>query len=287
MKIYILKTAKKLQPGSQKIEYPVDNDDYGVEQDFLQFLKHSPLLTDKPEAADWHYLPIFWTRWHLNHDYGKKGLNELQQAVDATVIDPKKTFTICQYDDGPLAKLGPAKMFLASRKGAKGIDIPLLRNDLRRPILRPLKRYKASFVGRLSTHPVRQKMATALKDRDDVCIYDGDKGQKFFVDTALKSYAALCPRGYGGSSFRLFEAMQLGVVPILIGDQDTRPFKQYIDWDQISLHVADPQKLSQLLDSVSNKSLKKMGLAAKQTYQRSLRFGRWCTYVIKELEAMS
>ncbi|MEX2006650.1 MAG: exostosin family protein [Candidatus Saccharimonadales bacterium] len=287
MKIYILPIDSKLQPDSQKFEYPAGNSDYGVEQDFLRYISTKSLATDSPTEAGWHYLPVFWTRWHLNHNYGKEGLKELQAEVSKSLIDPQRTFTICQYDDGPVIDLGPVTVFLASRKTKAGLDIPLLRNPLKTPFFKPRKQYLASFVGRLDTHPIRKQMAMALEGRDDIMISDGDKGQKFFVNETLRSYTALCPRGYGGSSFRFYEAMQLGIAPLLIGDIDTRPFKKYIAWDSVSFYIKNAEKLPALLDGLDKKRLKYMGSMAKKTYMNHLQYGKWGDYVIKELETTS
>ena len=171
-------------------------------------------------------------RWHINHEYGLYGISELQKE-DQLIIDENKTFTICQYDDGPVVDLGKSLIFLSSRKNYNGIDIPLLSSPHKKPFIKPSKKYLCSFVGRKSTHPIREIMFQQL-NRGDVFLYDGDNGSRFFVKKTLESYISLCPRGYGGSSFRFFESMQLGIVPFLIGDIDTRPFKRFINWDEIS-----------------------------------------------------
>lgn len=284
MKIYLLPVPDKLQPPSQNFNYPSGNSDYGVEQDFLEFLKDKNYLTPSPAQADWHYLPVFWTHWHLNHNFAKKGVNELQTAVSKILTDPNKTFTICQYDDGPVVNLKSTVIFLASRKGSKGHDIPLLRNNLRTLFIKPRKRYLASFIGRLDTHPTRKKMAEVLEGHNDILISDGDNGQDFFIRQTLRSYIVLCPRGYGGSSFRFFEAMQLGVVPLLINSEDTRPFKTFIDWDELSLYVDDARRLPEALAQKDKHELTKMGKAARQFYYDQLQYGKWCNFVIKELE---
>jgi hypothetical protein len=285
MKIYILGVDKVIQPRGQGLTYPRHNKDFGVEQDFLQYLPtNKSLLVSSPEEADWHYLPVYWTRWHLNHNYGADGVEELQRYVDAAIIDDARTFTVCQYDDGPLVNLGRAVQFLASRKTDQGIDIPLLCKNHRKPWFKPKKTYRASFVGRLSTHPTRQEMAAALNGRSDVFIRDGDIGTRAYVKMVLQSYLALAPRGYGGSSFRLFEAMQLGVAPLLIGDIDTRPFKRFLPWDDVSFYVGDVKKLSEVLTRTTDNELLAMGERASILYKEHLTYQKWCPYVIKELQ---
>src|SRR3954469_9546089 len=99
MKFHVLQVDPALQPASQPFTYPDHNPDYGVEQDFVSWLaRHPEHRTDEARNADWHVLPVFWTRWHLNHDYGRTGVDELQRLVDQAIIDDERTFTVCQYD---------------------------------------------------------------------------------------------------------------------------------------------------------------------------------------------
>jgi len=287
MKIYILPVQKKFQPKKSPFNYPPHGKDHLVEQDFYKYLfKNREMITQNPAEADWHYLPVYWTRWHVIHDYAKTGLAELQQEVGKSILDDSKTFTICQYDDGPVVNFGKTTIFLASRKTEEGIDIPLLCSPRRKPFFRPSKKYLASFVGRLSTHPIRQEMAEASRSREDIYIFDGGKGSKFFVQQTLRSYISLCPRGYGGSSFRFFEVMQLGVVPFLIGHIDTRPFKKFINWDEVSLFSSSVDNLNDMLNSLNRSELLEMGNRAAKLYKEKLAYQKWCPYVIRELKEL-
>ncbi len=284
MKVYILPVDRIFQPENQSFIYPKGNIDYGVEQDFLYFLQHNKqLVTNDKKIADYHYLPIYWTRWHLNHDYGKKGLSDLSSEVKFRLIDDRKTFTICQYDDGPLVKLGKTIIFLSSRKEKTGIDIPLLTNSHKRPILKPRKKYLASFVGRLETNIIRSEMERTIKDYPGILIKNGDYDESAFVKSILESYVALAPRGYGGSSFRFYEAMQLGVPPLLIGNIDTRPFKKFINWEACSFYTKRPDRIPKIISSYSKLDLLKMGENAKKVYDELIAYQRWCIFVLKEL----
>lgn len=288
MKIFVLAAPPKLRPESQPFSYPRHNPDYGVEQDFHAYLLRSSHLTvSDPLEADWHYLPVYWTRWHLRHDYGKTGREELQKSVNNVMLDDSKTFTICQYDDGPLIDIGKTAQCLASRKSEAGIDIPLLAAPHRKPFFYPAKRYQASFIGRASTHSVRSELMDLLGERPDVLMFDGIKSSRWFVRKTLASWIALAPRGYGGSSFRFFEAMQLGVVPLLLGDLDTRPFKNEIPWHSCSFYASRPVDVLPILGNVTHAELELMGQRANKVYVESLAFGRWCQLVLKELQAVS
>ena len=286
MKIFVLPVPPELQPRARR-PYPQHNKrDYGIEQDFPEYLKQNPeLVTNQLDVADWHYLPMYWTRYHLAHKSGKTGQESLQLKVSERIIDEKRTFIVCQYADGPLANLGKTIQFLGSRK-KKGIDVPLVSYSHKIPSPKPAKKWLASFVGRLRTHPVRSEMRRSLGRRSDVDIQDGNKGSSFFVEQMLQSYIALCPRGYGCTSFRLYEAMQLGVVPLFISDLDNRPFKAFLNWDQVSLYAMSIKEAEDILSTYSTRELLQLGKTAKIIWYRDLAFGKWCKYVFKELEAL-
>lgn len=285
MKIAILPIADIFRPILQPFIYPKHNKDYGVEQDFLKFLGNNQEVVVKDYAiADWHYLPVFWTRWHLNHDYAKTGLKILQKEVHGAIIDSQKTFTICQYDDGPVVNLGKTKILYASRKKKSGSDIPLLSAPHKIPLLKPSKKYLGVFSGRITTHPIRKELINACGANNQFLVHDSDTNTKSYVKDMLSGYVALCPRGYGGSSFRFYEAMQLGVVPFLIGDIDTRPFKNQIDWKQISFYAKKCKDIRKIIESVPKKELLEMGLRARKVFYEKLQYGKWPELVLKELQ---
>jgi hypothetical protein len=284
MKIYYLPVPKEFKPTRQRFKYPKHNNDYGVEQDFDTYLlNHEDLLAASPEHADFHYLSVYWTRYFINNDYGKLNIYELQNMCNKIIIDSSKTFTVCQYDDGPIVELGKTLVFLSSRKAVEGLDIPLLSSDLFYLWFRPKKKFQASFIGRLNTYPIRQEMFIALNGNNDFFIKDSTFGTQRYIRSILNSYVSLCPRGYGGSSFRFFESMQLGTVPMLIGEIDTRPFKEFIDWDSCSFYTKNPHDILPIITSRTQSELLKMGRASFEIYHTKLRFTKWCNFLLLKL----
>lgn len=287
MKIFILPVSSKLQPQQGKFVYPAHHKkDYGIEQDFLLYLERNPeLVVSQPDTADWHYLPVYWTRYHWNHDHGRTGGEFLQQQASGQILDEEKTFTVCQDSDGTKVDLGKTVLFLASRRG-ESFDVPLLIYPHETPSPWPAKRWLASFMGKLRTHPIRSEMQRSLSKRDGTNIQDGVRDVSLFVEQILQSYIALCPRGYGPTSFRFYEAMQLGVVPLLISDVDNRPFKAFLPWDQISLYAELVEDIEDILNSCTVQELFRMGESAQVVWYQDLAFGKWCRYVLKELETL-
>lgn len=284
MKIYILPVSSEFQPSTICVTYPAHNVGFkDAEELYLDYLNvHSNLKTNNLNEADWHYLPIFWTHWLVNHKFGNVDLDKLQAECNRVIVDDSKTFTIHEYAEQPKVDIGRTIAFLGSRTSPNGIDTPLL--CALHPVSSQPKKYLASFVGNLKTHPMRSIMEEMFKTRSDIHIAGGG-GTDFFVQTMLESYIGLCPRGYGGASYRFYEAMQLGVVPLLIGDIDHRPFKKFIDWDAISFYVDDVKSVEDI-DNCSVDVLLKMGKASKSVYDNEFANGNWCKYIEKELEVL-
>lgn len=286
LKIHTLPVRPEFQPDHQNFtSSPLQ--EYGVEQDFLWWLQaHPELQADSEAEADYSYLPLFFNRIYVNA-WGKD-TDAVQAEILRLVSRNRPTFTIAEYDlhtFHPTLDLCGMTVFTASRRGDRGIDIPLLCSPHPLPRL-PEKRWLASFVGNLNTFTPRPEMAEALAERADVWLEHASKGIEYFAGVMLESYIGLAPRGYGGASFRFYEAMQLGVVPLLIGDLDTRPFKRWLPWDAVSLYLPDCKGLNDLLDSVDAEDLALMGLQAQRMYNDTLAYGKWEEYVLKELEAL-
>ena len=111
-----------------------------------------------------------------------------------------------------------------------------------------------SFTGTVSNAPVRQRLAE-LDDPEGRVVdtqYYNDVIRWHFSDThradgraAFASYAeslgrsafVLCPRGYGPSSIRLFEAMQVGRCPVIVSDDWLPP--PFVDWSSCSIRVPE------------------------------------------------
>jgi len=285
MKIAILPVDNKFQPESTKLVYPSYAKDYGVEQDFLVWLQSNPhYITADYDNADWHYLPIFWTRWYYNHNYGKECKEEIQSECDRIIFDEKKTFTICQYAGGVKQNIGSTLQFQSSPFDKTDLMTPELCSGPNRPFFKPHKKFTASFVGKLNTHPIRKEVYNALADRPDVFFFDGNKGVKFYTRTMLKSYISLSPRGKGMGSFRLYESLFLGITPLVIGDFDSRPFRKWINWDEFSFFTSKIEDVKNIIEDNSPEVLIEMGDQAKKVYSEKLDFQKWCQYVWLKLE---
>jgi hypothetical protein len=302
MKIFIIPVDKKFQPDHQNYVWPPTNqqpnEDRGVEQDFYEWLQsHPELLVDDPIQADWLYVPIFFNRIYINtpdsDGHWGGGEEELSEEIDKILRCEMPTFTISEADEKylyPKINWKNLIVFCASRRDENGgIDIPLLCGPHPLPEVIPPKRYLASFLGNLETDGIRIDMAEELKNRKDCRVENANEPPEVFTEVMLESYIALCPRGQGAQSYRMYESLGLGIPPLYISDIDCRPFKKWIDWNKCSFWLKDTKNLSTYLDGLwisYGDDLRIKGQNARYMYEHYLMYQQWCPFVIRELESM-
>lgn len=218
-----------------RVEYPPDNKQI-FEEWFYENVNEIP--------GDRVYLPVFWCSFQVNNDYGKgRKMADLQAFIDG-LDRSKKYFTITQYDDGPLVdfKNLDIKVF-GSGGGRIDCPIPLVcqPHKYNVPYIQSSKRkYIASFVGSI-THPIRQKMIDVINElpslqRERYYIETNPVGIDQFCHIMAMSTFALCPRGYGKTSFRICEALQYGAIPLYISDDFIDPFPHYMSGDEHGIY---------------------------------------------------
>jgi hypothetical protein len=176
-------------------------------------------------------------------------MQKLRSFLQAITASKGKFFTVVQYDDGILAekfmgKYNDLRIFSA---GGYGSDpIPLTCDP--HPTQNRDKKYLASFLGSVGTHLIRQKMMDNLMGEKHIVlkdVYTKKEEVENYRRVTEESYFVLCPRGYGKTSFRLYEVMQMGAVPVYIADEHWLPFQQYLDWKQFCI-VTTPDRIDEL-----------------------------------------
>jgi len=137
-----------------------------------------------------------------------------------------------------------------------------------------------SFVGSSATHPVRTRIL-ALRHPEallfDATVEDAEASRRErdppdaaerlarYGRSLRDSAFVLCPRGGGTSSFRLFEAMMMGRVPVIVSDQMVLP--EGPDWEEFSIRVAESRvkQIPALLESRRAEAAT-MGAAARRAW---------------------
>jgi hypothetical protein len=212
-----------------------------------------------PIKTDYIYIPVFWTNLQNHPGFAdKKELYNKLLKVAYSKFSGSRFFTVVQHDDGPALELPPHTLVFGACTGT--VPLPLIYEDQTERLMREPRMKKdvlASFVGSM-THPIREKMMTVIQGHNDI-ICQGKAGWSSFVshdlaDTfihvTLRSKFCLAPRGYGRSSFRFFEAIQLDCIPVYLWD-DKRwlPYQEQIDYSAFSIciHEKDIYNIYEIL----------------------------------------
>lgn len=217
------------------------------------------------------YLPIFWTGYHVRNGYGSN-YGELQEFCDKLPKD-KKYFTIVQYDDGMLVNMPNIITFSCCGNNPHALhDIPI-------PVLcdrHHLKRnenfkYFASFIGRIGGR-VRPKMFEILQNVENFHITESADNTALFTKTLQETLFSLCPRGYGITSFRMYESLELGCIPIYIVEDDVNhwtPFADNVDWNKLSILIKESEiiNLPSILKSMTKNEINNKLDYINKTYQ--------------------
>lgn len=126
--------------------------------------------------------------------------------------------------------------------------MPLLKSE-QTPVVVESKETIVSFVGKILSNrrDVVRTVQENMGDREFVR-YRGNDWQ----NTLGRSHFALTPRGYGRTSFNVYESIQLGVIPIYVWDDvEWLPYRgsDNADWDSfaISVNARDVSKIPKML----------------------------------------
>ena len=204
------------------------------------------------------FIPVSWTTVYCDNKDGglQNKLNQLDHSG--------KYFTVCQHDDAPKHILPKNTIVFSASEQVKN------NNPMMRPIpivCSPLntigekeKLLFAGFVGSY-THPVRLKLRNALLNNTEYYFSIkqwspdvSDSQFDEFLSVTSRSKFTLCPRGYGNTSFRLYECMQLGSVPVYISDDFHLPWTDELDWNSfcVLIHLDDIDYVDEILKDISD-----------------------------------
>ena len=272
--------------------YPTGNKHENFESYFYNF------YTSQNLEHEYTYIPIQWTNYLVKNNYGAN-LDNLSNFISKNTKKNKKYFTIVQYAGGPLVQLENTKIFSMGGvfntkvpKGSNVVPLPLIYNT-------PLnfqnnnnhKLYTASYIGR-PTHKIRKKLEKHLRKNPDFYIKNissmdaniSKKNQELFLKKMYESYFSICPRGFGPTSFRLYESIKLGIVPVYVSDEHFLPFEDIIDWSKFSIILKSnkikklPKVLNKIIDSGNYLSLLENLKIVSEKY---FNYNFMCKYIIK------
>ena len=275
---------EQFRPTTGAPAYPPHQRGPLIEAQFHAFyLRHRDQFPPTPV-----YLPVFWTSYYASHDFARRPLRQLQEFLDGALARDTTYFTIVQHADGIINYLRPGQVIAFAAGGAGDIPIPLLCDP--HPVIDAPRDVFASFIG-MPTHPCRRRLR-ALADRDArFVIRDTDdiaRTQPDFADLMRRSVFALCPRGHGKTSFRLYEALQLGAIPVYLFDELWLPYMDELNWRRLAVlaHVDEIPALPEILDAISPETIAAMRGAIRDALDRYFTFDACARWILRTVQAI-
>ena len=244
------------RPSPEYPVYPPYHEGLYLEDTFYKLFKDNNIISDR------FYIPVFWTTCYCDNK-----IQGLQEALKE--LNPHhKYFTVAQHDDAIREILPPDTICFNAGGNGGGIPIPLVCSPIKEEIKPVVDKRDifCSFVGSV-THPIRAILYNKFNNNPKYYFIAKNHSSSVsqnelsnFINITSRSVFSLCPRGYGRSSFRLYEVMQLGSIPVFIYDEKWVPFEDEIDWTEFSvlLHINDLERLDDILSSFTEDKIKQM-----------------------------
>lgn len=199
-------------------------------------------LQEKGGVLKRKYIPVFWD--HFNCNPTDEDYHILRDFL--RTLDPDDAyFVIANYLEDKNIELPPDTLIFSNSGGRNEMEtlgkvaIPLLNNPLPVFNTRENRVYDMSFIGDYHAHPCRFKMSDSCHSlgtsllRNTSAITPGG-----YCHILEKTVFSLCPRGYGVSSYRLYESILAGCIPVYISDCFWLPYEDKICWDDFLVKVS-------------------------------------------------
>jgi hypothetical protein len=257
---------------------PIETRPFGFNRDKFEVVKN-------PYDADWIYLNLHYL--NCNQDFQAiQQTKEYQDNADRCVmwtmhdhpmcayVDPRPLKFVCSPlgnpEDNKKMRVVPAplqmrhfeyeliqdKEFIERCRNQKKIydfvyigQVQYAQRDWLRP--ENIKQEKYLFE---ETKPIYG--ISSVKERVEIV-------KKFCLDIAQARFA-FSPRGAGSSSFRLFQSLMSGTVPVVSGMTDY-PFSNVLDWNLFTIIDDDHTKTNSLV-SMDESSLREKGMEVWDEY---------------------
>jgi hypothetical protein len=207
----------------------------------------------------------------------------------------RRKLFVLDFSDRPIPVVPGLYMTLLggenSRLFKQGFYLRVASNELLEVTTETLQKeptYLGWFRGNVENHPVRSRLLELRADAA-FCIEHRDTGwtrtESAYAEDLLSGKFILCPRGLGASTFRVFEAMRLGRVPVVISDAWVEP--PGVHWKDFILRVAEADAIAipRLLRAIEP-DWQRMAQAAQSAWERNFSLTasiRWIDGIVSDL----
>ena len=220
------------------------------------------------------YIPVLWTHYYINASFDGSDHSDLATYI-SSLDRTKKYFTVVQYDDNILNDLSGLDVLIFAQGGYgkyKDVSYPIPLNCTNNFVSSDLSKKDifCSFVGTIKRrHPIREELEHKLSGNPKYLVQES-KDYPYFNNIMSRSIFALCPRGYGQTSFRICESLQANTIPVYIFDDPLIPFEDKFDFNEIGvlLPAKDIYRIDEILSSITDEQRAKMIENGRVVYKK-------------------
>jgi hypothetical protein len=242
------------------------------------------------ESGGASYMPILWDNFFAqaqSHNYWPgefaRRFRAMWHLLSRLGAEDRAFFTVLGIYDFPIWNwhLFPENIVVLAANGYGDVSLPLLKGD--RPFASRPKDMRLSFLGRTDTHPLRQRMREVFAE--EAVFYEGPDWEQMMARSAL----SLCPRGLGPASFRMYEALSLGSVPVYLWEKRKwLPFEDSLDWSKIAIvaEASEMQAAKARLERMSDVEIAAMQSEIARVYDTHFRYEGVARHIQTKMSAI-
>ena len=293
-------------PSKFKPEYKSDYPSYTSGKNMEEICYEYFLLNKDNINTEYIYLPVFWTSYYVTNNYANN-IDDIYNWLDS-LDKSKKYFTIVQYASGIFVRNFTLNILVFSAGGGglnikndstsrevsfyglnrhiffgkkADYDIPLLCLPLF-PSTNTNKDIFCSFMGRFDTHKCRIYIKKKLLNNVNFKFFESVNFEEY-KKIINRSIFTLAPRGYGYTSFRIYEAIMGNSIPVYIWeDEAILPFSDIINWNDFAV-VINSSEIDNLPNILKNINIsEKINNLAK--VKEMFNFTYICKYIKNKIE---
>ncbi len=180
---------------------------------------------------DREYVAGFWTDYYGNCGKPARVLKYLH-----SLPPEQEFFTVIQHCRG-FQGACPENLLVFAAGGAGDFPIPLLVPSLTPDFSPHCRVHRVSFMGKYrgpnDATGVRSAMVAAMRGRAGFNLLES-RPYSGYCQSLKGSVFVLCPRGFGRTSFRLYETLAMNSIPVYIWDDvEWLPYKGDLDWSRV------------------------------------------------------
>ena len=236
------------------------------------------------------YLDVHWDYFHSCRFLGNEESHREKEILDRYMADlnpEDKYFAVIGSNREHISFPKDTLFFLESggvfaEECKESVIIPYFVNPRPKPNTARNRIYTVSFLGNYHTHPLRESMAETCRRIGNTCVlHTTNISVDGFYNVMEQSIFSLCPRGTELTSYRLYESLFCGAIPVYVSDYFSLPFQNLINWEDICINVSleEIHRIPEILLSLSGDRIKEMQDAIKETVEKYLNEDFTCRFI--------